>query len=101
MKALTLYDDVFSPYARKVRLALYEKGIPFERVRAFHGDRTGFLEANPRGEVPALIEDDFALFDSTIICEYLEDRYPDPPLYPRESRLRARCRQIEDLADTR
>jgi len=35
---LTLYDDVFSPYARKVRIALYEKGVPFERVRALHGD---------------------------------------------------------------
>ena len=45
---LTLYDDVFSPYARKVRIALYEKGVPFERVRALHGDcnRTDFLHVN-------------------------------------------------------
>ena len=99
---LTLYDDVFSPYARKVRIALYEKGVPFERVRALHGDcnRTDFLHVNPRAEVPALVDGDFALYDSTIICEYLEDRYPDPPLYPRDSRQRARCRLIEDLADT-
>jgi len=54
---LTLYDDAFSPYARKVRIALYEKDVPFERVRALHGDcnRTDFLHVNPRAEVPALV----------------------------------------------
>ena len=83
---LVLFDDVFSPYARKVRIALYEKQIPFERVRALHGDcnRTDFLDVNPRAEVPALIDDDFALFDSTVICEYLEDlqrrRRSTPPM---------------------
>jgi glutathione S-transferase len=99
---LTLFDDVFSPYARKVRIALYEKGIPFERVRALHGDcnRTDFLHVNPRAEVPALVDGDFALYDSTIISEYLEDRYPEPPLYPTDARLRAKCRFVEDLADT-
>ena len=99
---LTLYDDVFSPYARKVRIALYEKDVPFERVRALHGDcnRTDFLHVNPRAEVPALTDGEFKLYDSTIICEYLEDRYPDPPLYPRDPRQRATCRLIEDLADT-
>lgn len=100
---ITLYDDVFSPYARKVRIALYEKGIPFERIRALHGDcnRTDFLHVNPRAEVPAIVDGDFRLYDSTIICEYLEDAYPEPRLYPREPRLRAECRLIEDLADTR
>ena len=99
----TLYDDVFSPYARKVRIVLYEKGVSFERVRALHGDcnRTDFLHVNPRAEVPALVDDDgFALYDSTIICEYLEERFPAPALYPRDPRARARCRLIEDLADT-
>ncbi len=100
---LTLYDDVFSPYARKVRLALYEKAIPFERVRALHGDcnRTDFLHVNPRAEVPALIDGEgVALYDSTIICEYLEDRYPQPALYPADAHARAKCRLIEDIADT-
>ena len=91
---LTLYDDVFSPYARKVRIALYEKGIPFERVRALHGDcnRTDFVHVNPRAEVPALIDDGFSLYDSTIICEYIEDRYPEPRLYPADPSARAKCR---------
>jgi glutathione S-transferase len=99
---LTLFDDVFSPYARKVRIALYEKDVPFERVRALHGDcnRTDFVSVNPRAEVPALVDGDFSLYDSTVICEYLEDRYPDPALYPTDPRARATCRLIEDLADT-
>jgi glutathione S-transferase len=99
---LRLYDDVFSPYARKVRIALYEKNLPFERVRALHGDcnRTDFLDVNPRAEVPALVDGNFSLYDSTVICEYLEDRYPEPPIYPRDPQLRAECRLIEDLADT-
>jgi glutathione S-transferase/RNA polymerase-associated protein len=99
---LTLYDDVFSPYARKVRLALYEKGLPFERVRALHGDcnRTDFVHVNPRAEVPALVDGDVSLYDSTVICEYLEDRYPTSPIYPRDPAARAECRLLEDLADT-
>jgi glutathione S-transferase len=99
---ITLYDDVFSPYARKVRIALYEKGIGFERVRALHGDcnRTDFIDVNPRAEVPALVDGAVALFDSTVICEYLEDRFPEPPIYPREPAGRAACRLVEDLADT-
>jgi glutathione S-transferase len=98
----TLYDDVFSPYARKVRIALYEKGLDFERIRALQGDcnRTDFVHVNPRAEVPALVDGDLALYDSTVICEYLEDRYPEPRIYPRDPRLRAECRLLEDLADT-
>lgn len=98
---LKLYDDAFSPYARKVRLVLGEKGIPYERIRALHDcNRTDFLHVNPRAEVPALVDGDFSLYDSTIICEYLEDRWPSPPVYPHEARERARARRIEDLADT-
>lgn len=99
---IKLYDDVFSPYARKVRIALYEKGLPFERIHALHGDcnRTDFLHVNPRAEVPALVDGGAAIYDSTIICEYLEDRHPAPRLYPTEPALRARCRLLEDLADT-
>jgi glutathione S-transferase len=98
---LKLYDDTFSPYARKVRLVLDEKGIPYEKVRALHDcNRTDFLDVNPRAEVPALVDGDFPLYDSTVICEYLEERWPSPPVYPRDPRERARCRLIEDLADT-
>ena len=99
---ITLFDDVFSPYARKVRIVLYEKDVPFERARALHGDcnRTDFVDVNPRAEVPALVDGDFSLYDSTVICEYLEDRYPEPRLYPLDPRQRAKCRLLEDVADT-
>jgi glutathione S-transferase len=55
---------------------------------------------NPRAEVPALVDGDLSLYDSTVICEYLEDRYPEPALYPRDPQRRAGCRLVEDLADT-
>jgi len=55
---------------------------------------------NPRAEVPALVDGEFSLHDSTVICEYLEDRYPEPALYPADARLRAKCRLVEDFADT-
>jgi glutathione S-transferase len=98
---IVLYDDVFSPYARKVRMALYEKNVPFERVRALYDcNRTDFLHVNPRAEVPALVDGDLTLYDSTVICEYLEDRYPEPRIYPRDARLRSECRLLEDFADT-
>lgn len=73
-----------------------------ERIRALHGDcnRTDFVHVNPRAEVPALVDGEFSLYDSTVICEYLGERYPDPPLCPRDPKLRAECRLIEDLADT-
>lgn len=99
---LMLFDDVFSPYARKVRIALYEKDVPFERVRALHGDcnRRDFVHVNPRAEVPTLVDGEFSVYDSTVICEYLEERYPTPALYPSDVRLRAQCRLVEDLTDT-
>ena len=59
-----------------------------------------FLAASPRGEVPALVDDGFAVFDSTVILEYIEDRFPTPPMLPREPKLRAKARMIEDVMDT-
>ena len=58
------------------------------------------MRSNPLGKIPTLVTDDgTVLFDSTVICEYLEDRYPDPPLFPADAATRARCRQLEDEAD--
>jgi glutathione S-transferase/RNA polymerase-associated protein len=102
--SLVLYEHPLSPYAQKCKIALYEKGVPFElKTPAAIG--TGrvdadFLAASPRGEVPALIDDGFAIFDSTIILEYIEDKFPDPPLLPREPMRRAKARMIEEAMDT-
>ena len=59
-----------------------------------------FVTANPRAEVPVLIDDDSAIFDSTIILEYIEDRWPQPPLLPAGAAERARVRMLEEVMDT-
>ena len=103
--ALVLYDHPLSPYAQKVKIALLEKGVSFE-AHLPEGIVTGtameeFMAASPRGEVPALVEgDDVRLFDSTIMLEYIEDRWPQPPLLPTGPLERARVRMIEDAIDT-
>ena len=98
---MDLYDNPFSPYAFKVRSALYEKGIAHEKreIRT-HADREVLLRVNPRGEVPALVDEGAVFCDSKVICAYLEERHPDPPLYPRDLALRARCRYLELFSDT-
>ncbi|HUZ14510.1 MAG TPA: glutathione S-transferase family protein [Caulobacteraceae bacterium] len=101
---LRLYDHPFSPYAQKVKIALREKGQPFEAPLpqgiGAGGAAGEFVEANPRAEVPALIDGEVKLFDSTIILEYIEDRWPAPPLLPASPAERARVRMIEEVMDT-
>lgn len=97
---MKLYDNAASPYAFKVRVTLYEKGIDFEHCELrFHSQREELLRLNPRGEVPALLDGDTALYDSKVICEYLEEKFPTPPLLPAEPAARARCRALELVAD--
>lgn len=102
--SLVLYEHPLSPYAQKCKIALYEKGVAFEvkmptAIGSGHAD-ADFIKANPRAEVPALIDGDFAIFDSTIILEYIEDRFPEPRLMPRDPKGRAKARMIEDAMDT-
>lgn len=101
---LKLYDHPLSPYAQKVKLALLEKQIPFETslpTNLGSGEANAdFSRASPRAEVPALIDGDFSVFDSTIILEYIEDKWPDPPLMPSTPEGRARVRMVEDAMDT-
>ena len=97
---MDLYDNPFSPYAFKVRAVLYEKGIAHEqREIRTHADRETLLRVNPRGEVPAIVDDGAAISDSKAICAYLEERHPEPALYPRDLALRARCRYLELKSD--
>jgi len=101
---IRLYDHPFSPYAQKVKIALREKGQPFEPPLpegiGAGGARGEFVEANPRAEVPVLIDGDVRIFDSTIILEYIEDKWPTPPLLPKSPAERARVRMIEEVMDT-
>jgi glutathione S-transferase len=78
----TLFHLPLSPYCRKVRLVLSEKRLPFDlRVERVWERRAEYLEFNPAATVPTLLEDNgLAVPDSGVICEYIEEAYPDTPL---------------------
>lgn len=98
---LTLYDNPFSPFARKVRLALAHKGLRAESVDALALAAHPALRAvNPRAEVPVLVDDGLVVADSADIVAYLDDRHPEPPLLPRSPAERAAARAWERLADS-
>jgi len=101
---MLLYDHPLSSYAQKVKIVLREKGLPFtaelpEGFGTGRGDGP-FAAANPRNEVPVLIDGDATLFDSTVILEYVEERWPEPPLLPRDPAARTVARMTEDVCDT-
>lgn len=101
---LKLYEHPLSAYAMKVKMALLEKGLQFEAIvpaGMMDGTAAGeFVDASPRAEIPALVDGDVKVFDSTIILEYLEDKWPQPPLLPAGAAERARVRMIEDVMDS-
>ena len=101
---VVIYEHPLSPYAQKVKISLDEKGVPYETkmpVAIGSGQPDNdFLKANPRGEVPALIDGDVTVFDSTIILEYVEDKWPEPAMLPKSPADRAKARTIEEVMDT-
>jgi glutathione S-transferase len=104
---IKLFEHPLSPYARKVKIVLYEKGIPFERVfvtpltiRESDPSFPEFSAASPRLEVPCIVDGDFRCYDSTIIVDYLDEKWPDPPMLPAKPEERARARMVEELCDT-
>jgi len=99
---IKLYEHPFSPYVQKVKISLCEKNVPFEAEipNAFSGGTTDYGKSNPRLEVPTLVDEGLAIFDSTVILEYIEDKWPKPPMLPASPRDRARVRMIEELCDT-
>lgn len=103
---ITLYSGPLSLFSRKVEIALREKGLAFERIMVPFNQTTGYdpkhpevVALNPKRQVPVLNDDGIVLYDSTIILEYLEDAYREPPLLPLCPGARARCRLDELYAD--
>jgi glutathione S-transferase len=103
---MKLYSGPLSLFARKVEIALGEKGLAFERemvpftqAKGYSPKHPAVLAANPKAQVPVLMDGDLTLFDSTVIAEYLEEAYPERPLFPREPKARARCRLLELYGD--
>jgi len=91
-----------SPYVRKVLVVLDLKGIPYEidPIVPFFGNDC-FSQISPLRRIPVLIDDQITLADSSVICQYLEDRYQEPTLYPANMIDRARARWLEEYADSR
>ena len=92
---ITLYDADRCPYCARVRIVLAEKGLEYEVVPVDLDDRPAWIyEKNPLGKVPVLEEDDFLLPESVVINEYLEERWPEPPLWPADPGERAAGRLL-------
>jgi glutathione S-transferase len=100
--ALTLFSNGFSPFARKIALALDYKGLDYETIDGLtHENRDALLKLNPRAEVPALVDGDITIVNSSDILAYLDLRYPERPIYPASLKDRVEARALERLADTR
>jgi glutathione S-transferase len=103
--ALIVYGGSVSPFVRKVRVVLAEKGLAYSlvQVNPFQPSPE-FLAISPLKKMPALRDTDLpepnALADSSVICDYIEHKYPDPALYPKEPYARARALWFEEYADS-
>jgi len=92
---LTLYDAARCPFCARVRIVLAEKAVPYEAVAIDLSDRPAWLyEKNPLGKVPVLEEDGWPLPESAVIDEFLNERYPEPPLWPADPGERAAARLL-------
>ena len=90
---LTLYDAARCPYCARVRIVLAEKGVEYESIEIDLSDRPAWIyEKNSTGRVPVLEEDGWLLPESAVIMEFLEERYPEPPLLAADPADRALAR---------
>ena len=100
--SIVLYDAMPSANSDRVKIALHEKGLAYERITLNLAKkdqkRPEFLQLNPYGKVPVINDNGRVLFESCIINEYLDEQYPDHPLMPKEPYLRARGRILVDYA---
>ncbi len=99
--ALRFYEAVLSSAAFRVRIALNLKGLPYQStvfdLRARQQFTPEYTRVNPMHSVPAIEDENGALFESMAICEYLEETHPQPPLLPRAPRDRARVRAMAQV----
>lgn len=92
---LACYSDPADHYSHRVRIVLAEKGVSVEIIDVEAGRHPAkLLEANPYGSLPTLVDRDLALYESTVVMEYLDERYPHPPLLPVYPVARANSRLL-------
>jgi glutathione S-transferase len=100
---LTLYDFGNSVCCQKVRITLKAKGLAWQAVKVdlFRSEQydPAYLKLNPKGVVPTLVHDGRPVIESTLICEYLDDTFPEPPLAPADPWLKSRMRWWSKLVD--
>jgi RNA polymerase-associated protein len=91
---LTLYTTADDVQCHRVRLVLAAKGVSYERVEADPAKPPpeDLIDLNPYGSTPTLVDRDLTLYDTAVVCEYLDERYPHPPLMPIDPLSRARLR---------
>lgn len=101
--SIVLYHGMASTCSKKVRLALYEKGLPFEShlldLQKFEQHRPEYLAINPNGVVPSLVVDGQPVIESTVIIEFIDDRFPGTPLRPQDPFERATMRLWTKFSD--
>ena len=97
---IKLYDFKSSPNCQRVRVVLAEKNLSYETVpinlRAHAQKTPEFLKRNPNGKVPVITDGDTVLYESCIINEYLDEKYPTPPLMPQDPAKKAKARILTD-----
>ena len=95
MTMIRLFHVPLSPFCRKVRLSLAEKKLEVELVEERYWERDAdFLRRNPAGKVPVLKMDGRTMAESTAICEYIEEKHPEPPLLPKDPGARYEVRRL-------
>ena len=101
-RPLAIIGSYVSPYVRKVLACMNLKGIGYEvdPITPFFGDEE-FRRRSPLCRIPVLIDGDFSISDSSVICAYLDEKYPGHALLPADPEDRARARWLEEFADTR
>ena len=99
---MKIIGSYVSPYVRKVLVCMELKGLDYEvdPITPFFGNDE-FRRLSPLCRIPVLIADELVLTDSTVIAEFLDEQFPEPPLMPKEPKERARARWLEEFADTR
>jgi len=99
---LTVIGSFVSPYVRKVLACMNLKGLDYQvdPITPFFGNEE-YERLSPLRRIPVLIDGDFSMSDSSVICAYLDEAYPDRPLLPADPKNRARSRWFEEYADTR
>jgi glutathione S-transferase len=99
---IRLYSFAGCPFAQRTRMTLIEKGLSFALTEVDLFDRPDwFRDVSPYGKVPVLLHEGATLYESAIINQYLDERFPDPPLMPPGSAARAQARIWMDYCDTR